>query len=75
MQNHSIHSVSCLISKGKCVFHLVQCQVKNEDRLMMATQQQRMWILTLTLGFEKERYGSLDGLHVSILMEWIYHYF
>ena len=42
---------------------------------MMATQQQGMWILTLTLGFEKERYGSLDGLHVSILMEWIYHYF
>ena len=33
---------------------------------MMATHQQRMWILTSILGFEKERYGSLDGLDVSI---------
>ena len=24
-----------------------------------------MWILTLMLGFEKERYGSLEGLDVS----------
>ena len=30
--------------------------------------ERRFWDL-------KERYGSLDGLDVSVLMEWIFRYF